>query len=97
MDISEKMDDLKTKLKEMVVHDLKLSGLKPADIDDDAPLFEEGLGLDSLDAVELVVLIQKHFNVQIKDMEEGKKAFASINALAQYISDQLRSSGHELT
>ncbi|MEA2084217.1 MAG: phosphopantetheine-binding protein [Thermodesulfobacteriota bacterium] len=97
MDISEKMDDLKTKLKEMVVHDLKLSELKPADIDDDAPLFEEGLGLDSLDAVELVVLIQKHFNVQIKDMEEGKKAFASINALAQYISDQLRSSGHELT
>ena len=88
MDISEKMDDLKTELKEMVVRDLKLSGLNPADIDDDAPLFEEGLGLDSLDAVELVVLIQKHFNVQIKDMEDGKKAFLSINALAKYITDK---------
>ena len=82
------MDDLKTELKKMVVHDLKLSGVNPADINDDAPLFEEGLGLDSLDAVELVVLIQKHFNVQIKDMEEGKKAFSSINALAQYIADR---------
>ena len=48
----------------------------------------EGLGLDSLDAVELVVLIQKHFNVQIKDMEDGKKAFLSINALAKYITDK---------
>ena len=72
----------------MVVHDLKLTGVNLADINDDAPLFEEGLGLDSLDAVELVVLIQKHFNVQIKDMEEGKKAFSSINALAQYIADR---------
>ncbi len=72
----------------MVVHDLKFSGVTPADINDDAPLFEEGLGLDSLDAVELVVLIQKHFNVQIKDMEEGKEAFSSINALAKYIADR---------
>jgi len=82
------MEKLKEELKEIIIRDLKIQGVDPADIDDDAPLFEEGLGLDSLDAVELVVLIQKHFGVQIEDMEEGREAFASINALARYISER---------
>jgi len=80
------MDTLKKELKEMLVRDLKLQDVSPEDIGDDDPLFEEGLGLDSLDAVELVVLINKHYAIQIKDMEEGQVAFASVNALADFIT-----------
>ena len=80
------MEELKKQIKEMVVRDLKLQGVDPAAIDDSAPLFEEGLGLDSLDAVELVVLVQKHFDVQIDDMDEGQAAFKSINTLAEFIA-----------
>jgi acyl carrier protein len=80
------MENLKKDLKEMLVRDLKLQDIRPEEIGDDDPLFEQGLGLDSLDAVELVVLINKHYAIQIQDMEEGRVAFASINALADYIS-----------
>jgi acyl carrier protein len=79
------MKELIEQIKEMVVRDLKLQGVNPAEIDDNAPLFEEGLGLDSLDAVELVVLVQKHFDVQIEDMDEGQAAFKSIRTLAEFI------------
>jgi acyl carrier protein len=82
------MENLKKNLKEMLVKDLKLQDINPEEIGDDDPLFEQGLGLDSLDAVELVVLINKHYDIQIQDMEEGRVAFASINALADYISKQ---------
>ena len=71
----------------MLVNDLKIQGVQPEDISDTEPLFGDGLDLDSLDAVELVVLIQKHFGVQIADMDEGRKAFASINSMAQYIEE----------
>lgn len=82
------MEELKEQLKEMIVRDLKLQGVDPAAIDDSAPLFEEGLGLDSLDAVELVVLLQKHFDVHLEDMEEGQAAFKSINTLAEFIENK---------
>ncbi|OEU76186.1 MAG: acyl carrier protein [Desulfuromonadales bacterium C00003093] len=81
------MDPLKKQLKEMLVNDLKIQGVQPENISDTEPLFGDGLGLDSLDAVELVVLIKKYFGVQIADMNEGKKAFVSINSLAQYIEE----------
>ena len=62
-----------------------IQDLKPEEIKETDPIFGEGLGLDSLDAVELVLLLQKHYKIEIKDMEEAKKAFASIQALADYI------------
>jgi acyl carrier protein len=79
----------KEKLKNILIADLNLEELTPEDIDDSAPLFGEGLGLDSLDAVELVVIIQKHFGIEIKDMEEGRSAFQSIDAMAAYIDKRL--------
>ena len=87
------MNDLKQDIKEMLVRDLKLHGVTPDEIDSDAPLFGEGLGLDSLDAVELVVLVQKNFNVQIADMDEGKVAFESVNTLADFIAKRRNEEG----
>lgn len=81
----------KEKLKKILIDDLNLEELTPDDIDDGAPLFGEGLGLDSLDAVELVVIIQKHFGIEIKNMEEGREAFQSVEALAAYIDARLAS------
>ena len=85
------MENLKKDLKEMLVRDLKLQDVTPEEIGDADPLFEQGLGLDSLDAVELVVLINKHYGIQIQDMEEGRVAFASVNALADFINQRRES------
>ena len=77
---------LHEQLKKIIIEELNLEEIDVSDINDDDPLFgDEGLGLDSLDAVELVVLIQKHFGVEIKDMEEGREALASISSLADFI------------
>ncbi len=81
--------DTKTKLKKALADELNLPELNAPGFDDDAPLFGEGLGLDSLDAVELVIVIQKHFGFEIKDMDEGKTAFSSINTLSAYIDKRL--------
>ncbi len=75
------------KLKQVIVEDLNLDEVTPDEIKDDAPLFGEGLGLDSLDAVELVVVVKRHFGVEIKDMSEGREAFASIDALTRFIEE----------
>ena len=81
--------DTKGQIKKIIVEGLNLEDTSWQEIKDDAPLFGEGLGLDSLDAVELVVLIQKHFGVEIKDMEEGRQAFQSVEALAAFIQERL--------
>lgn len=80
--------DIKQKLKAVIVEDLNLEEVAPGDIADDEILFGEGLGLDSLDAVELVVVVKRHFGVEIKDMTEGREAFASIDALARFIEER---------
>ncbi|MBN1865704.1 acyl carrier protein [Candidatus Sumerlaeota bacterium] len=76
---------LESQLKALLVEELNLEDVNPEEMEDDAPLFGEGLGLDSLDAVELVVLLKKHFSIDIKDMEEGRRAFQSIRSLADYV------------
>ncbi len=76
---------LHSELKSLIIDSLKLTDVKPEDIGDDTRLFGEGLGLDSLDAVELVVALKKKYNVDMQDMEKAREAFASINALADYI------------
>jgi len=72
----------------MVIETLKIEDITVEDIENDEPLFREGLGLDSIDALELVVAIEKIFNIIIEDEDVGKKAFASINALAKFIQDR---------
>ncbi len=78
------MDDMK-ELKQIIIDDLKLEGMEPEDIQDDEPLFGEGLGLDSLDAVELVVILQKHYGIELKDMDKAREVFSTMNTLAEYV------------
>ncbi|NTV74578.1 MAG: acyl carrier protein [Holophaga sp.] len=81
--------EIKERLKKVMIEELNLEGMSPEDIQDDAPLFREGLGLDSLDAVEIVMLLKKHFGIELKSMEESRPAFQSINALAAFIDGRL--------
>jgi len=76
---------MKHSLKVLLVEGLRLENKRPEDIEDGAPIFVEGLGLDSIDALELVVLVEERFHVTIPDEEVGKSAFASIDALADFI------------
>jgi acyl carrier protein len=78
-------DELKERLKMLLIDGLKLEDKTPQDIDDSAPIFVDGLGLDSIDALELVVLIEEHFHVTITDEEVGQVAFASVDALTDFI------------
>jgi len=75
---------LRTEVKELLTTGLRLE-LAPSDIPDDSPIFGDGLGLDSIDALELVVLVEEKFHVSIPDEEVGRQAFASVSALVQFI------------
>ena len=79
------MEQLKADLKNQIIEALNLKHLKPEEIADDEPLFVKGLGLDSIDALELIVLLQQHYNIKIKDPQEGPKIFQSVNTMAEYI------------
>ena len=81
------MEDLKTDIKEKVIEALKLADITPSDIDDEAPLFGEGLGLDSIDALELMLLLEKNYGIRLANPAEGKKVFVNVNTMAQYVAD----------
>jgi acyl carrier protein len=78
---------LRAEVKELLATGLRLD-LSPADIPDDSPIFGEGLGLDSIDALELVVLVEERFHVSIPDEDVGRRAFASVNALVDFIEGE---------
>ena len=80
------MDNLMQKLKEQMIERLNLKDLKPADIGDDQPLFVEGIGLDSIDALELIVLLQQEYNIKLSNAEDGPRVFHSIRTMADYIT-----------
>ena len=77
--------ELKAKLKALVVEELRITHVTPEEIADDEPIFGEKLGLDSIDAVEVVYLVEKFFDIKIKDMKEARPALQSINSLAVFI------------
>jgi acyl carrier protein len=81
-------DHLIEKLKNLIIQRLKLADMTPEMIEMDAPLFGEGLGLDSIDALELVLGLEKEFGVIIPDAEVGKKVFQSVRTMAQYVFEQ---------
>ncbi|NVO18776.1 MAG: acyl carrier protein [Bacteroidetes bacterium] len=79
------MDELKTNLKKQIVECLNLKDVNPESIDDNAPLFGEGLGLDSIDALEIVVLLQQQYGIKITNAEEAKAIMQSVASIAAYI------------
>lgn len=77
--------ELAHKLKCMIIERLKLEDIGPEDVSDDDPIFAGGLDLDSLDALDLVLLLEKEFNVRIRDPEQARQILSTINTLAEYI------------
>ena len=86
--MSEPTNNLIEKIKQLIITRLKLIDMMPEMIETDAPLFGEGLGLDSIDALELVLGMEKEFGVIIPDAEVGRKVFQSVRTMAQYVMDQ---------
>jgi acyl carrier protein len=80
------MDKLMADLKQQIIAQLNLKDLKPGDIGNDQPLFVEGLGLDSIDALELIVLLQQEYKIKLSNAEEGPKVFRSVRTMAEYIT-----------
>ncbi|HYP91334.1 MAG TPA: phosphopantetheine-binding protein [Polyangiaceae bacterium] len=77
--------ELKARIKRALIEELDLRGKTEADIDDAAPLFGEGLGLDSLDALQLAMAIEERFGVAVPEGEAGRKIFASVDAIAEFL------------
>ncbi|MBO4331998.1 MAG: acyl carrier protein [Paludibacteraceae bacterium] len=80
------MDNLIEQLKQQIIDELNLEETTPADIDPAAPLFgDKGLGLDSIDALELVMLLEKYYGIKIPEPKQAKEVFTSVNSIAEYI------------
>ena len=79
------MSDLKTNLKKQLIEHLNLEDFSIKDIEDDLPLFGDGLGLDSIDALEIIVMLDRCFDIKISNPEEGAKIFQSVNTIAEFI------------
>jgi len=85
------MEDLKVTLKQQIIDSLNLQGMKPEDIDDNAALFGDGLGLDSIDSLELMVLMERNYGIKIEDAREGRKVLTSVASMAEYITEHRKS------
>lgn len=81
------MEELILQLKNEIIEVLNLEDIRPEDIDNDAPLFGDGLGLDSIDALELIVMLEKNYGIKLKDPAKGKEIFQSINVMAKFVSE----------
>ena len=79
---------LKSEIKRLIIEALDLRGRTEADIDDDAPLFGDGLKLDSLDALQLAVALEERYGFEIPDGEDGRSIFASVTAIATYVASK---------
>ena len=79
--------ELKEQLKKQIIVFLNLTDLTPADIKDDEPLFGDGLGLDSIDSLELIVLLKKEYGIDIRDPREGRKVLVDVGTMADYIQE----------
>ena len=79
------MEELILKLKQQIIEALNLEEITPDDIDTDAPLFGEGLGLDSIDALELVILLEREYGIRMEDPKANKEVFKSVRTLAEFI------------
>jgi acyl carrier protein len=80
------MENLIQNLKEEIIEVLNLEDVKPEEIDENAPLFGDGLSLDSIDALELIVLMEKNYGIKLKDPNQGKEIFKSVKVMAEYIA-----------
>ncbi len=82
------MEELILALKKQIIEKLKLSDIKPEDIDAEAPLIGAGLGLDSIDTLELLVLLEREYGVTVPDITAGRTVFASVKSMAEYITER---------
>ena len=80
------MEELMKNLKNLIVEQLNLKEVKPENIGNDEPLFIEGLGLDSIDALELIVLLQQNYGIKLTKAEDGPKVFKSVRSMAEFIT-----------
>lgn len=81
------MEQLKLQLKQQIIEALNLEEMTPEDIEDSAHLFGDGLGLDSIDALELIVLLDKQYGIRLANPAEGKNIFKSVDTIAQYVAE----------
>lgn len=79
------MDELAEKLKKEIIEELNLEDVKLEDIKDDTPLFGEGLGLDSIDALEIILILERNYGIKIENPAKGKEIFHSVKTIADYI------------
>lgn len=88
MFMSNNPESLKKELKQQIVNALNLKHITPEEIEDDEPLFGEGIGLDSVDAIELIILLERNYGVKVRDPKEGAQVFQSVQSMAEFIAKE---------